>query len=104
MGGDYPRVRAHELAAAERERSGSVDPMLRCRVFGHRWRFAADGPTMRWSCERGCGATGEKHYSTPHDAARYASAFDRDGDIGRHTPLSVLPVRLVRALRHRSPK
>jgi hypothetical protein len=34
--------------------------MLRCRLLGHRFRFSADGSTMRWDCERGCGAGGEK--------------------------------------------
>ena len=77
--------------------------MLRCRVFGHRWRFAADGATMRWSCERGCGSSGEKSYPSEADAQRYARAFDRDDrpGSGPGTPLSVLPVRLVRSLARR---
>jgi hypothetical protein len=69
-----------------------------CRVFGHRWRFSADGATMRWACERDCGAHGEKAYDSPEQAARYAQAFDREdrSDIGRRPLLSLLPLRLAR--------
>jgi hypothetical protein len=42
--------------------------MLRCRLLGHRFRFAADGDTMHWRCERGCGAGGEKRYATAAEA------------------------------------
>ncbi|HET7120814.1 MAG TPA: hypothetical protein VFI17_06140, partial [Solirubrobacterales bacterium] len=52
--------------------------MLACRVFGHRYRFGADGETMRWDCVRGCGACGSKRYATPEHASRYAAAFDRE--------------------------
>jgi hypothetical protein len=76
--------------------------VLACRVFGHRYRFAADGATMRWTCGR-CGARGgEKTYASAADAARYAAAFDREdrADIGRRAPLvGLLPLRLWRALR-----
>ena len=58
--------------------------MLACRLLGHRFRFAADGPTMRWSCERGCGAGGEKRYDSAEDATRFAAAFDRE-DSARST-------------------
>jgi hypothetical protein len=34
--------------------------MVRCRVFGHRYRFSATGAVMRWECQRGCGAGGSK--------------------------------------------
>ena len=57
---------------------------------------------MRWSCQRGCGAGGEKIYATPADADRYASAFDREDrdDRGRRAPLiGLLPLRIWRALR-----
>ena len=76
--------------------------MLACRVLGHRCRFWADGPTMRWSCERDCGFHGEKTYLTPADAARYARTFDREDreDVGRRAPLlGLLPLRIWRALR-----
>jgi hypothetical protein len=79
--------------------------MLRCRVLGHRFRFSSDGDTMRWSCQRGCGAGGEKSYATAHDAARYARAFDREDheDRGRRAPLfGLLPLRIARALRGRA--
>jgi hypothetical protein len=62
---------------------------LACRVFGHRYRFAADGATMRWTCER-CGTLGgEKAYESPGDAERFARAFDREDrdDLGRRAPL-----------------
>ena len=53
---------------------------------------------MRWACDRGCDAGGEKVYDTPEQAARYAEAFDRDdrSDIGRRPLLSLLPLRLAR--------
>jgi hypothetical protein len=72
--------------------------MLSCRVLGHRVRFEADGETMRWSCARGCGLEGAKSYPTHAEAARYAAAFDREDreDIGRRTPLSLMPLRLGR--------
>jgi hypothetical protein len=78
--------------------------VLRCRILGHRYRFAADGATMRWTCERGCGAGGEKTYASAGEASRYARAFDREDrdDLGRRAPLiGLLPLRIVRALRRR---
>jgi hypothetical protein len=74
--------------------------MLACRVFGHRYRFWADGRTMRWECARACGAAASKQYETPEDAARYARSFDREDrdTIGRRAPLSLLPLRLARRL------
>jgi hypothetical protein len=76
---------------------------LACRVFGHRWRFTAQDSTMRWACERGCGAAGEKRYATPEDARRYARALDREdrSDIGRRPLLSLLPIGLARRARRR---
>ena len=75
--------------------------MLRCRALGHRFRFSSDGPTMRWRCERGCGAEGSKRYATAEEAALYARGFDREDrdDLGRRAPLSLLPLRLARRLR-----
>jgi hypothetical protein len=77
--------------------------MLSCRVKGHRMRFTAEGRVMRWACDRGCGAAGEKVYDDPADAARYAAAFDRrDSDrVGNHPTLSTLPVAMMRRLRGR---
>ena len=79
---------------------------LACRVFGHRWRFTAEDSTMRWACERGCGAAGEKHYATPEDAGRYARALDREdrSDVGRRPLLSLLPVGLARRFWRREGK
>ena len=57
---------------------------------------------MRWTCERGCGAGGEKRYASAADARRYAAAFDREDreDLGRRAPLiGLLPLRIFRALR-----
>jgi hypothetical protein len=78
--------------------------MLACRVFGHRYRFWAEGRTMRWECSRDCGAAESKEYDTPEDAARFARAFDREDrdTIGRRAPLSLLPLRLARRLAGRS--
>jgi hypothetical protein len=72
--------------------------MLACRVFGHRWRFSADGGVMRWDCGRGCGASGSKRYPSAEEAARYARAFDREDseDVGRRPLLSLLPLALGR--------
>jgi hypothetical protein len=72
-----------------------------CRVLGHRWRFSAEGATMRWACARGCGAGGEKRYESAQRAARYARAFDREDrdDVGRRPLLSLLPLGLARRAR-----
>jgi hypothetical protein len=78
--------------------------MLRCRIFGHRYRFSSEDRTMVWRCQRGCGAGGEKRYSSAADASRYAAAFDREDreDLGRRAPLfGLLPLRLARAFRRR---
>jgi hypothetical protein len=77
--------------------------LVACRVFGHRWRFAAEGETMRWTCARGCGAGGEKRYDSPERASRYARAFDREdrSDVGRRPLLSLLPLGLARRRRDR---
>jgi hypothetical protein len=78
--------------------------MLRCRLLGHRFRFSSERETMRWQCQRGCGAGGAKSYATAADARRYATALDREDreDLGRRAPLVAgLPLRLVRALRQR---
>jgi hypothetical protein len=78
--------------------------MLRCRLLGHRFRFASDGATMRWSCERGCGAGGAKRYPTPAEAELYARGFERErDDVGRRSPVGALPLRLLRAARRRGP-
>jgi hypothetical protein len=76
--------------------------MLACRLLGHQYRFQAEGRTMRWVCQRRCGAGGEKVYETAAQARRYAGAFDRrDSDeLGRRAPLiGLLPLRIWRALR-----
>ena len=76
--------------------------MLACRLAGHRYRFGSEGATMRWTCERGCGAGGEKRYASAADARRYAAAFDREDreDLGRRAPLiGLLPLRVFRVLR-----
>jgi hypothetical protein len=60
---------------------------------------------MRWRCERECGAEGAKEYATAADAARYASAFDREDaqDLGRRAPLvGLLPLRAAHAMRRRA--
>jgi hypothetical protein len=77
--------------------------MWRCRVLGHRFRFTSEGRTMRWACERGCGAGGSKTYETVGDAQRYARALDRDdrADLGRRAPVGLVPLRMMRAVRGR---
>jgi hypothetical protein len=77
---------------------------LACRVLGHRYRFAAEGATMRWTCAR-CGAAGgEKTYASAAEAERYARAFDREDrdDLGRRAPLVAgLGLRALRLLKRR---
>jgi hypothetical protein len=78
--------------------------VLSCRLIGHRYRFRAEGPTMRWMCERGCGAGGSKEYGSPEEAARYAAAFDREdrSELGRRAPLlGMFPLRMWWTLRNR---
>jgi hypothetical protein len=74
--------------------------MVACRLLGHRYRFEAQGPVMRWRCQRGCGAGGSRTYASAEDAARYARAFDREdsADLGRRPTLSLLPLWLARRL------
>jgi len=77
--------------------------MNACSLFGHSFRFTAEGETMRWECERGCGEGGSKRYASPQDAQRYAKAFDRrDGDaLGKRPLLSLLPLWLARKVSRR---
>lgn len=79
---------------------------FRCRVFGHSPVFTADGHTMRWECERGCGdGGGVKRYGTVEEAQRYAGAFNRrdSADMGKRAPLiGLLPLRLWRAWKSRT--
>lgn len=78
---------------------------LRCRVFGHRYRFRARGSVMHWDCERGCGAAGSKGYASPAAARHYARALDRDdtADLGRRAPLlGLFPLRMWRRARDRA--
>ena len=78
--------------------------MIRCKVFGHRYRFVAEGAIMRWDCERGCGAGNSKEYATAAEASRYATAFDREdrSEVGRRAPfLGMFPLRMWWTLRRR---
>jgi hypothetical protein len=78
--------------------------VLGCRFFGHRYRFRAEGATMRWTCERGCGAGGSKEYANAEEAARYAAAFDVEdrAELGRRAPLlGLFPLRLWWTLRRK---
>jgi hypothetical protein len=76
--------------------------VLRCRLLGHRFRFASDGSAMRWECRHGCGTAGEKLYASEDEAARYARAFNREDrdKLGRNKlTLSLMPLRLFRRFR-----
>jgi hypothetical protein len=80
--------------------------VLSCRVLGHRYRFQAEGRTMRWTCER-CGAGDSKEYESAAEAARYAAAFDREDrdEVGRRAPfLGMFPLRMWWTLRRRAGK
>lgn len=74
-------------------------------MLGHRFRFSSEAATLRWECERGCGANGSKTYDSPSAARRYARAFDREDrdDLGRRAPLvGLLPLRVMRAFTRRA--
>jgi hypothetical protein len=78
--------------------------VLSCRLLGHRFRFQAEGATMQWTCERGCGTGGSKEYGSAEEAARYAAAFDREdrSELGRRAPLlGLFPLRMWWTLRKR---
>jgi hypothetical protein len=73
-----------------------------CALLGHRYRFAATGELMTWTCARCAHEGGRKRYPDAVAAARYAAAFDREDrdDLGRRAPLvGLLPLRIARALR-----
>lgn len=79
--------------------------VLACRVFGHRYRFWAEGPIMRWQCQRGCPAGGSKAYPSPAEARHYAAALDREDrdDLGRRAPiLGMFPLRIWHRMRQRT--
>lgn len=84
---------------------GTAHVTLRCKVLGHRYRFWAEGPVMRWECQRDCGVGGSKTYPTPAAARHYATAFDREDrdELGRRAPLlGMFPLRIWNRLRDRS--
>jgi hypothetical protein len=58
---------------------------------------------MVWRCQRGCGAGGSKRYATAAQARLFTAAFDRgeDENLGRHAPLGLTPLRLLRSIRSR---
>lgn len=101
--------RHDEVLPAQKKTRESFEPShdphrMGCTVFGHDYDFTVDGPTMRWTCRRGCGAGGSKTYTNAVDAARYARAFDRrdSADLGRRAPLiGLLPLRLWRQVKDR---
>jgi hypothetical protein len=99
------RARAPTAAIGRPAATGRASVMLRCRVFGHRYRFSATGAVMRWKCQRGCGAAGSKTYPSPAAARHYASAFDREDrdQLGRRAPLlGMFPLRIWHKLHERS--
>jgi len=51
---------------------------LTCRIIGCRFRFAAEGRTLRWWCQRGCPSGGEKTYAGADEALRMAAALDHE--------------------------
>jgi hypothetical protein len=100
-----PDSRAHTAAVASPAATGRASVTLRCRVFGHRYRFSATGTVMRWECQRDCGAGGSKTYPSPAAAHHYASAFDREDrdQLGRHAPLlGMFPLRIWHKIHERS--
>jgi hypothetical protein len=93
-----------DSARAKRDDRATVRGVLSCRVLGHRYRFSAEGRTMRWTCARGCGSAASKEYASAEEAQRYARELDiEDRDRpGRRPPLvSLLPLVVIRRLRRR---
>ena len=72
-----------------------------CRLLGHRPTFWSEGETLRWRCDRECGVEGARTYPSAAEARRYADALDRrdSDDIGRRSPISLLPLRFARRRR-----
>jgi hypothetical protein len=74
--------------------------MLACRMFGHRWRFAAEARRCAGPA-RAAAAPAAGNATRPPNAPRAARALDRDDrdDLGRRPLLSLLPLGLRRARR-----
>jgi hypothetical protein len=51
---------------------------LACRVFGCRFRFAAEDQVLHWWCQRGCPSGGSKSYAGEAEARRMAAILDRE--------------------------
>ena len=100
-----PGARARTAAVASPAATGRPSVMLRCRVFGHRYRFSARNAVMRWECQRGGGAGGSKTYPSAAAARHYASAFDREDrdQLGRRAPLlGMFTLRIWHKIHERS--
>jgi hypothetical protein len=61
-----------------RGRTTFAPQTLTCRVFGCRFRFAADDHVLRWWCQRGCPSGGTKEYPSHEEAERMAATLDRE--------------------------
>ena len=61
-----------------RGRTTVAPQTLTCRVFGCRFRFAADDQVLRWWCQRGCPSGGTKEYPSHEEAERMAATLDRE--------------------------
>jgi hypothetical protein len=75
--------------------------VLRCDILGHRHRFSRDGEMMVWRCQRSCDTGESKRYATAAQARNFTAAVDRgeQENLGRHAPLGLTPLRLLRAIR-----
>jgi len=70
-----------------------------CRVLGHRWRFSAEGRTLRWDCTRCAAPGGSKEYDSDQLARHYAQAFENEPRRGeRRFLLGAAPLWLARRL------
>jgi hypothetical protein len=54
-----------------------------CEFIGHRFRYRAEGTTVRGVCMRGCGETTSMLFATPREARRQAAALNRPAPWGR---------------------
>ncbi len=82
---------------------GQLQGVNACGLFGHRIRFRTEGATLHWTCERGCGTSGQRFYATAAQANRYANAFNCQDrrDFGTRPLLSMLPLKLLGRRTHR---
>jgi hypothetical protein len=61
-----------------RGRTTFAPQTLTCRVFGCRFRFAAEDRVLHWWCQRGCPSGGTKEYPSRAEAEQMAATLDQE--------------------------